>query len=158
MLFPIDFMEFALPFFLVLAIVYGALELGAPFKNRAAKAIIALVIAAFAASSAEFSAFILQVIPYAAILFIVVFLIGFIKKSFFGGKKEGKGGEKNYGLMIVVIALVLVFLAGQGSTFIEDWLPSGFISTDNFILLVGVILIVAILYIVYKNWSEKPPK
>jgi hypothetical protein len=155
MILPSGLMEFAIPFFLVLAIVFGGLEIGAPFKNKAAKGLIALVVALYAASSPDISSFLLQIMPAAAGLFIVVFLIGFLKKTFFGEKKRGE--ERNYGLIIVILALVLVFLAGQGRT-LEQWLPSGFMGADTLILLAGVVLIVAILYIVSKKWGEGKTK
>ncbi len=147
-----NFMDFAIPFFLVLAIAYGALEMGAPFKNKGAKMIIALILAFFTASQYEFVTFIFAVLPYAVVLFVVVFLIGFIKKSF--PKVGGKGGI-NTGLLLVIITLIIIFLANQGTDLINDWLPYGFVTSENLVLILGIALIIGILYLVSKNWRSE---
>jgi len=83
-------LQVMLPFFLVLAIVYGALEVAKVFENRGVKGIIAVVIAFFSVSSAEIVAVINSVLPYAALFFVGFFFLAFLA-SFF---KEKEGGDE----------------------------------------------------------------
>lgn len=147
----LSLMTSIMPFFLVLAIVYGALEMSGVFRNRAVNAIIALVIAFFAIMSADVTAFIMQIMPYAAILFVVIFLAGFVI-SFF----RGRVGGMNLTLLAVVAILLLIFLANQGYDILQDLLPSGFpVTGENLVLIIGIVLIIAIFYMVHKSWAEK---
>ena len=137
----------ALPFFFILAIVYGALEVSGVFKNKAVIAIISLVIAFFTISSDAAVSFIYDVLPFAIIVFIIVFLLGFIFSLF-------KGEKKDYSLFAVVCALGIVFVANQGYDMINAIIPAS-IGAENFIAIVGVIFIVVIFYAVYKKWGEQ---
>ena len=47
---PLIDTSFILPFFFTLALVYGSLEISKTFQNKGVKAIIAVVIAIFAAT------------------------------------------------------------------------------------------------------------
>lgn len=153
---PLDFLTSAIPFFLVLAIVYGALDVSGVFRNRAANMIIAMVIAFFAMTSEPAVAFIMQVLPYAAILFVIIFFIGFVI-SFFKGK-GGRGGREGADLTILVVIamLIIIFLVNQGYDVLEDLFPSGFpITSENFALIIGIVLIIAIIYAAYKSWVKE---
>ncbi|MFH1978301.1 MAG: hypothetical protein ABIJ92_03170 [Candidatus Aenigmatarchaeota archaeon] len=99
-----------LPFFFMFALVYGALEASSVFSNNAVKSIIALVIAFFTISSQPALDFINQAFPYAIPFFIVAFFLSFVIKMF-----KGKEGEKDYTLIAIVIGLILLLLASQGS-------------------------------------------
>lgn len=147
---PLDLMTFMLPMLFVLAIAYGGLEVAGVFKNRAVNALIALVVAFLAVSNAALAEFVVSVMPWAAMLFIIVFFIKFMLSMF----KTKEGEKRDYTLIIVILGLVAIFLAGQGSI-IEDWLPSGFpISEESLILLIGVIVIIAMFFAAYKSKSE----
>ncbi len=71
-------MEYAIPFFFLLAVVYGALGISGVFKNRAVNLIIALVIALFGMTYQPFITWLYTIMPYAIALFIAVFFIGFV--------------------------------------------------------------------------------
>ena len=132
--------NFILPFFFILAIVYGSLEVSKVFQNKGVKAIIALVIAIFAASSPVAVEFILFILPYATIFFVVFFLFGFVASYF----KQKEGEEKDFTVIAAVLAIVLLFLASQESMeFIS-------IEDSNFVGMIVLLVIALILYAVYK--------
>jgi hypothetical protein len=153
--FELSLLTSAIPFFFVLAIVYGALDVAGVFKNKAANAIIAIVIGFFAMASEEASAFIMSILPYAAIFFVVVFFIAFILKMFKAKKEE----ERDFTLIIVVIVLAILFLMSQGYDILQSLLPPGFpVTGENFMLIIGIILIIAIFFAAYKSkgeWGKK---
>lgn len=141
-----DFLTFALPLIFVFAVVYGALEVSKVFKNKRVNGLIALVIAFFAIGSEQVTNLIYQILPAATILFIIVFFLGFIFAPF--KKKEGE--KRDFTLIIMVAALVLVLLVTQGYDWISDILPYN-VSSENFMYAGGLILIIAILYAAYKK-------
>ncbi len=133
-----------IPFFFVLALVYGSMEVAEVFKNRGVKVVISVAVAFFAVSSPQVVELINWVMPYAAIFFIAFFLLGFVM-SFF----KGKGGEsKDYIPILVILALVLVFLGSQEGL--------GFLSLDdpNFLGMIVLLVIVLILYAAYKSGNN----
>jgi hypothetical protein len=154
-MFPFDFlgMETLLPFFLVLAIVYGALEVSKVFTNRGVKAIIAVVFAFFSVMNAQVVAFINSILPYAAGFFVVIFIAWIVLKPL-RGKGEGKKGMDPV-LLVVILVLVLILLARMQTT---DYLPENSIfSNTNLIWIVGIIIAVVVLYKVYKIGSGQGP-
>jgi len=147
-MFPFDFisMELLLPFFLVLAIIYGALEVSKVFKNRAVNAIIAVVFAFFSIMNSQVVAFINSILPYAAGFFVVLFLVWIVLKPLRGGGKEGE--KKDPVLLIVILVLILVILARMQTT---DILPgSSLLSNSNLIWIIGIIIVAVILWKAYK--------
>jgi len=146
-----DFLSFAVPFIFVFAIVYGALELTAVFKeNKKVGGLIALALSFFALSSEPVVAVINQFLPYAAMFFIVVFFIGFILAPF-----RGKEEKKDYGLIIIVCGLVAVFLINQGYELVSSFLPAGLmIGSENFMVIAGLALIIALFFAAYKKGKE----
>jgi hypothetical protein len=140
-------MELILPFMLVLAITYGALEVSKVFGNRAVKAIIAVVFAFFAIMNYQVVAFINSVLPYAAVFFVVIFLVWIVLKPLRGEKKPGQP-ERDPTLLIVVLVLVLVIVARLQTT---GNLPSyGFFTSENLIWIIGLAILAFVIYKVYK--------
>lgn len=133
--------NFILPFFFVLAIVYGGMEVSKVFSNKGVKAIIAVVIAFFASSSPEAVAIIFYILPYAAIFFIAFFFLGFILSLF-------KGEKKDVTLIVVALALILIFLAAQNSLEIIN------LQDQNFLAMIVLLVIALLLYGGYKIRSE----
>lgn len=140
-------MEYAIPFFFLLAVVYGALGISGLFKNRAVNGIIALVIAFFGMTYQPFVGWLYIIMPYAIALFIAVFFIGFVAKLF----KSKKGEPKDYTLILIVIGLFLILFVRFGED-IEDWTTSfGIpITYENLVGIVGIIVLIAFLYGGYK--------
>jgi len=143
-----DLITFAIPFFFMLAIVYGALEVSGLFKNKAVNMIIALVVAFFAAMTAQVAEIIFAILPYAIILFIVVFFLGFLRSLF--SKKTGS----DYTLLLMIAILVLIFFSSQD--LLSD-LGLDILFTDTVISIIGFIIIIIIFYAAYKGWSNEAP-
>lgn len=133
--------EFLIPFFFAFAIVYGALEVSGVIKNNRANLIIALVMGFFAVSNPMVTGFINAILPYAVILFIAVFFIGFVT-SFFRGK-EGKGGD--YTLLAIIAGLALIFLS-SGNSPLEGLSLSGSGLVPWIVLALIVLIFVAAYY------------
>ena len=143
----IPYMEYAIPFFFLLAIVYGALGISGVFKNRAVNVIIALVIALFGMTYQPFITWLYTIMPYAIALFIAVFFIGFVVKLF----KGRGGGRKDYTLILIVIGLFLILFVRFGED-IEDWTATlGIpITYESLVGIVGIIVLIAFFYGAYK--------
>ncbi len=139
-----------IPFLFVLAVVYGALDYSNVFKKNSVKGLVSLAIAFFALTSQFVIDFIYGVLPYAVILFVVVFFLAFIARLV-GGK--GKERKIDWSLAMIVIILLLIFLASYGEDLVITFLPS--VNVTEFMYAVGLILILLIFYAVYKNWGEE---
>lgn len=140
-------MEYAIPFFFLLAVVYGALGISGVFKNRAVNLIIALAIAFFGMTYQPFITWLYVVMPYAIALFIAVFFIGFVVKLF----KGKKGGKKDYTLILIVIGLFLILFVRFGED-IEDWTATlGMpITYESLVGIVCIVVLIAFFYGAYK--------
>ena len=145
---PLDFIsiEILLPFFLVLAIVYGALEVSHIFRNKAVKGIIAVVFAFFSVMNYEVVMLINSLLPYAALFFIALFFFWFIKKPFSGG------GKSDPVLVIIILGLVLIFFARLIAT--ENIPEYSFLANPNLLWAAGLVIILLILWKAYKTGSQ----
>lgn len=138
-------MDLILPFFLVLAIVYGALEISKTFTNKAVKAIIAVVFAFFAILNSQIVTLINNILPYAAMAFVVIFIVWIVLKPLRGERKDGRKTDPV--LIVVVLILAMVFFARMQVT---NSLPEyGFLTNSNLIWIVGLIAVVFIIWKVY---------
>ncbi len=110
-----DLMVFGASFLFVFAIVYALLAYSKIFKeNKYASAIIALVFGFIAAAYGPFAYFIQNIMPYAAILLVVVFFIIFIKAIFGHGNKEK--GKQDVVPSMIALAIMLILLAATWPT------------------------------------------
>ncbi|MBN2330723.1 MAG: hypothetical protein JXC85_02810 [Candidatus Aenigmarchaeota archaeon] len=136
----VDFLalETLLPFLLVLAIVYGAMDTAKMFRNRALKTIISVVMAFFAISDASVVAMLNSMLPYAAIFFILIFVAGYVRRSL-GGE-----GQKDNTIVIIIIVLALLLIAAYARA------EGGMYEYSEFFWFVGIIAIISILYAAYK--------
>jgi hypothetical protein len=136
----VDFfaLETLLPFLLVLAVVYGAMETAKMFRNRALKTIISVVMAFFAISDGSVVAMLNSLLPYAAIFFILIFVAGYVKRSL--GGKEGQDNT----MVIIIILLALLLMATYARA------EGGMYEYSEFFWFVGFIAIASVLYAAYK--------
>ncbi len=137
------FVEIAIPFFFVLAVVYGSLEVSNVFKKSSVKGMISLAIAAVTLTSEAVTVFVMDILPYAAILFVIFFVLGFILNVFRGDDKK-----VDFSLVAVIAALVLVFVSSQ-QDFVESYIP--WLSSENSVFIVAGILLLMIFYAAYKK-------
>jgi hypothetical protein len=140
-MFGLDFMalESLLPFMLVVAIVYGALETVRMFKSKGVKVVIAVVLGFFSIMNSQVVETINTFLPFAAIAFVFIFLAGYMKKSM-------SGGEKDNTMLIIMVVLGLLFSA---SLFNAGGAGSLYQYTD-FLWFTGALAVIAILYAAYK--------
>lgn len=140
----LEITTFVLPFFFLLAIVYGAMEVGSPFKNKTVKLIISLAIAVFGATNEYAVATINQVMPFAAVFFVAVFFLKFIT-SFFDEKKP-----KDWTLAMIMTGIILMLVMRFGDQFSGElgFLP---VSYQNIIGIFIVVVFVVFLYMAYKK-------
>ena len=141
-----------IPFFFILAVTYGSLEVSKMFESKGVKSIISLVLALFAMIVPGLSAFVLAIMPYAIGIFVVFFFIGFVMSFFKGDEKKGE--KKDLALPVIIAGLVMIFLASQGDT-VTRWFPSmGFLSDENFLVAMILVVIMLVLYAAYKTKSS----
>jgi len=152
----LDLMTFVLPFLFMLAVVYGALDLAAVFKNKRVNAVIALVVAVFAVSNVDIVTSIVSAMPWVAMLFIALFFLKFILSFLKINKKEGD--ERDYTLLLVIFGLIAIFMLSQGTELIQDWLPGNFpVTEENLILIIGIVVVFAITFMAYKTKNDAMP-
>lgn len=145
-------LDFLLPFALMLAIAYGALQMGSPIKNKGVNFIVALVLALFAATYGPATEMINQMLPYAAGLFVAVFLLGFIKSAF----RQKQGEKTDFTLLAIIAALAAIFLASPvGSDVFGSFQTSGPLSSENLAAAAGLVFVLVMLVAAYKRWSSR---
>jgi len=144
-------MQFVIPFMFVLAIVFGILRIGKVFSgNTAVEMIIAIVIAFFSATYQPFITILFQFLPTITWFFIAMFFILFILEI---TGVRGKRGENKKNVMIYGILLLLLFSIVASRS---DIIPTfSYISTDDLILTIGIIFIIAIFYNAYNIQEDK---
>ncbi len=131
------FTEFLIPFFFMFAVAYGALEVSDVLKNRKVNLLIGVVFGLFASSNPGTTNFINEILPYAVILLVIFFFLGFLL-SFIRGKGE-KGKGPDYTLIIIVAGLAMIFLSSDNS--LLSGLPISLESWSPWIMLVFILVV-----------------
>ncbi len=103
--------QFMIAFILVFGVVYSALSVTKFASNRNVNALIALAFALFATLNPNLSAFLWNVMPYAAILIVVLFVLRFFVDILEKGRESGGGQESNDFIGIAVLFAALIALA-----------------------------------------------
>jgi hypothetical protein len=145
-------MQFLIPFLFVLAVVFGAIELSGIFKSRAVTAVIAIAIAAFAASYGPFVATLWTWLPSITWFFIIMFLIGFVMRALgLRGAAPGEAAEK-----MIIGGVVLFILLSVGWTVLRVVpIRIPFVAAESFILLLGLICIIVIFWLAIRITPTK---
>ncbi len=144
-----DIISLLVPFLFMLAIVYGALDIGGVFKNKRVNGLIAIVFAFFTLGYSPATEFINQIMPLAIIFFVAFFFLGFIIKAVTKGLKD-ETGKKDFNLLIIILGLVLLLFATQGAEVIGRFLPGFEEQASNIMVISAVVFILVILLSAYK--------
>lgn len=142
-----------LPFLFVLAIVFGLLEVVDVFKKKSVNVLLALVFAFFAAGYEPFVSFFF--VNFGLILwgFVFLFFIAFIMEAIgMRGKKKVPPGKEH--LPMVVVTIIILILGAAGFAYIKD-LEIPVVGTDNFLMIIGLILLVVLFYYAYEYGRGK---
>ncbi|MFP4115714.1 MAG: hypothetical protein ACLFTQ_00705 [Candidatus Aenigmatarchaeota archaeon] len=135
-----------LPFFFVLAVVFGLLEIVDVFKKNSVNLIISLVFAFFAAGYTPFVEFFFQYFSYILWTFVVLFFIAFFREALGFKRSKVKSGEEN--LLIMIAGLFLLLLVSVGTQYIPELdLP---IARENLVIFMGTILLVFMFFYAFK--------
>lgn len=149
-----------IPFLFVFGIIYGSLEVAGVFKNRGVNFIIAAAIGIIALSNSGMIEFIYSIIPYATIAFVIIFGIMFLKKTIFAGlgkHLEGKDKKTDYSLIIIILIMVFIFFGNAHESTLINIPYIGYGMNNDILAAVGILLVLAILFIAYKK-DPNPPK
>ena len=139
-----------IPFIFVLGVIYGSLEVSHVFKNRGVNFLIAVAFSFMAMTNYAVIGFINQLIPYATILFIIIFGIMFLKRTVFAGIGGGSGGKEDYSLPLIILMFIFIFLANVNAVKSFPYV-GGFLDNNQALAIAGMLLVLGILYIAYKK-------
>ena len=152
-----EILTLALPFIFSFIIVYGALEFTGTFSRRV-NSVIAAIVALFAMTVPQVSDFINSILPYAVILFVIVFFLALII-TFFSkvkgpkGQEDAKAKARNLEFWIIILGLVLLILATQ-SDILDNMFPGSSDTFETVILGAGVLIILLLLYWAFSRGNE----
>ncbi len=139
-----------LPFFFTLAVVYGLLSIMGEgdeglFGKNSVNLIISLVFAFFAAGYSPFVNFFINYFGIILWSFIGLFFLAFFKKAI----SAGDANRQDKIIIVGAVLLVGVSLAGLGTGYIKD-MDIPIIGSENFIVLIGLFLVMFVFYNAYK--------
>lgn len=153
-----------LPFFFVLAVVYGMLSIANIFKNnktggsmKSVNFIIALVFAFFAAGYQPFVSFFLANFGLVLWAFIIIFFIAFVLEAIgLRGKHRIEKGKEDVPIMMG--GVIILLLATIGFSYMSEFdIP--IVGTENFMMIVGIILLLLVFYYAYEfGRGQKQPQ
>ncbi len=133
--------EFLIIFLFIFALTFGALRIANVFKGmKAINAIIALVIAFFAATYQPFVTALWSYLPMLSWFFVIVFLIGILLELKNKILPKGTSPASKSTTVIITAMAMLVFLT-IGVSFIPNL---SFIDQDNLYMLIGLVFLVGL--------------
>lgn len=142
-----------LPFFFILAVVFGLLEIVDVFKRKSVNLIIALVFAFFAAGYEPFVTFFFEYFGLILWSFVGLFFIAFFFEAL-GMRKSQKVGTGRENIPIMVGGVVLLVLTTVGIQYLSEFrLP--FLNNRNMLLLIGLVLLGIIFYYAYEYGGQE---
>lgn len=136
-----------LPFFFVLAVTFGLLEIVNVFKKKSVNLVLALVFAFFAAGYRPFVEFFFQFFSLILWAFIIVFFIAMFMEALGLRKSKVKEGEEN--VSVIIGGIVLLIFTTIGIQFLPEFNILG-LSRDDISLLIGLILLLIIFFYAYR--------
>lgn len=136
-----------LPFFFVLATVFGLLEIVNVFKKKPVNFIIALVFAFFAAGYEPFVKFFFQYFSIVLWSFVGLFFIAFFMEVFGLRESKVKKGEEN--VPVVMGGIILLLFITIGVHFLPE-LNISFLSKRDILLIAGLLLMGLMFFYAYR--------
>jgi hypothetical protein len=136
-----------LPFFFVLAVIFGLLEIVDIFKRKSVNLIISLVFAFFAAGYEPFVQIFFNYFSLILWSFIVIFFIAFLMEALGLKKSKVKHGEEN--LPVIIGGVLILLLVTIGIQFFPDFNIS-FLSKNDTLLLAGLALLAIMFFYAYR--------
>lgn len=152
-----DLIGFLAVFGFVFALVFALMIYAKIFpESKKAVAMIAIVIGFVTALFEPAVLFMLNIIPIAAIVFVFIFFIFFVKKLFFPDKKDGKKHDVWPAILGMGVMLILINAFWDK---ISGYLGFATIPGDTVLWLIGILIITLIFAAAYSAWegSEKAP-
>jgi len=147
-----------LPFFFVLAIVYGLLSMVNVFKGKkAVNFIISLVFAFFAAGYQPFVSFFFAEFGLILWAFVIIFFIAFVLEAIGlrGKKRLAEPGKED--LPMVFGGIFVLILVTVGFSYFSNFdIP--IIGTENLLILIGLFLLLIIFYYAYEFGKSGEPQ
>ena len=146
---PAELIPFASTFLFIFAVTFAMLSYANVLKSRAASAVIAAVIAFFAATYAPLVAFMSGFLPLAAGALVVLFFIVFIRDVLF----KGKGGKAADPVPAAIgLALMLLALGVFWPKLMQTYGIVG-IAAENAVYIIAIIAIIVIFWAAYKAFG-----
>lgn len=143
-----EFLPQIASFLFVFALLYGLL-IYVKILPKNASALISLVIAFFAVMYSPMVAFLYDVLPWAAVILVVLFFLIFIKKLVI---EEGVSADA---LPIAVTLAIMLLLVGI------FWDKIGFriagITSENMLWIVGIIIVILLFVAIYSHKTSPTP-
>ena len=140
-----------LPFFFVLAIVFGLLQIIDVFNKKSVNLIISLVFASFAAGYKPFIEFFFQYFGLVLWAFIILFFIAFLMRAVGLEKSKVKKGEEN--VPVVMGGIIILLLFTLGVQFLPE-MSIGFLTKRDIFLIVGIGLLALMFFYAYRFHSS----
>ncbi|MFB6088215.1 MAG: hypothetical protein ABEK36_00370 [Candidatus Aenigmatarchaeota archaeon] len=140
-----------LPFFFVLAVVYGVLNVADIFEKKSVNLIISLVFAFFAIGYSPFVSFFFRYFGVLLWSFIIIFFIAFVLEALGVRKGESSSERKeDMGILIVgIVILIFITVIGDSGTSFT------MLNSQNFLMVIGLVLFALIFYFAYSHGPAK---
>ena len=141
--------QFVVTFLFTLAVVFGMLQIGKVFKNKAVIALISLALAFFASTYSPFVTTLWNYLPSITWFFVGLFFIAFVLEL--TRKVGGEGEDRTLTMIVTALALLVFLVIGARNV------PSlEFIGQQNLLMLVGLIFMLVLFFAAYKSPIYKP--
>lgn len=138
---------FVVSFLFVFGMVGGLLSVKSPINNIYANLAIAGAFSIFAVSNKAFMDYLHGLIPFALVLFVVIFFVVLVKRSL--GSEKGKKID-TFPIAVALASLLLAMTIIGDS--VARLVPG--VDPDMFIWMTGILVIVLIFYTVYKHGKQ----
>lgn len=147
-----------LPFFFILAVVYGLLSI-TPIKwPKSVNLIIALVFAFFASGSPSFMRFFFKNFDLVLWVFVGIFFIVLFTELVQRVRKVGiTKGREEIPMIFGLVSIILLITVGVGALPAASGIVAMLGGQQNFLIAVGLLLLVIVFYFAYELGREELP-